>query len=87
MVYTLERGTFQTPAYAFVMLSFPLIRTSPVIPFMNIGVDCFGPFKIRLLEGEIKRVYGLIFACLVTRAVHLELLYDMSAEVSGKFIS
>ena len=69
------------------MLSFPLIRTSPVIPFMNIGVDCFGPFKIRLLEGEIKRVYGLIFACLVTRAVHLELLYDMSAEVSGKFIS
>ena len=50
-------------------------------PFTNICLDIFGPFQIRLGINKTKRgkVYGVIFTCLFSRAVHLDVMEDYSA--------
>lgn len=50
--------------------------------FSYVGIDCFGPLFVTVGRSRQKR-YGLICVCMVTRAIHLELLEDMS---SGSFI-
>ena len=59
-------------------------------PFFYIGIDCFGPFSVKQRRSEIKR-YGCIFTCLTTRAVHIEMLYNLEADtfINGlrRFIS
>ena len=42
-------------------------------PFSNVGIDCFGPFLVKRARSEVKR-YGCIFSCMVTRAIHLEMI-------------
>lgn len=46
---------------------------------MYCGMDCFGPFYVKEGRRELKR-YGLLFTCLCSRAVHIELLDDMTAD-------
>ena len=59
-------------------------------PFSVTGVDCFGPFRVKVKRSEVKR-YGCLFTCLTTRAVHLEKLDTMEADsfINGlrRFIS
>ena len=59
-------------------------------PFFYIGIDCFCPFYVKQRRSEIKR-YGCIFTCLTTRAVHIEMLYNLEADtfINGlrRFIS
>jgi len=50
-----------------------------VKPFTYVGIDCFGPLNVKFGRGTAKR-YGIIFTCLTYRAVHLELLFDMSLD-------
>ena len=45
-------------------------------PFSYVGVDCFGNFLVRVGRSKVKR-YGVIFCCLVTRAIHIEIVYSM----------
>ena len=42
-------------------------------------MDCFGPFYTREGCKEHKR-YGLLFTCMASRAVHIEILEDMTTE-------
>lgn len=42
-------------------------------------MDCFGPFYVKEGRKELKR-YGLLFTCLCSRAVHIELLDDMTSD-------
>jgi hypothetical protein len=51
-------------------------------PFTNVGMDVFGPFMIKKGRSEIK-CYGLMVTCLYSRAVHIEMLDDLSTD---KFI-
>ncbi|KAI4901564.1 hypothetical protein NFI96_009438, partial [Prochilodus magdalenae] len=48
-------------------------------PFFSTGVDCFGPYLVKIGRRTEKR-WGVVFKCLTTRAVHIELLSSMDAD-------
>ncbi|KAI4898690.1 hypothetical protein NFI96_003937, partial [Prochilodus magdalenae] len=48
-------------------------------PFFSTGVDCFGPYSAKIGRRTEKR-WGVVFKCLTTRAVHIELLSSMDAD-------
>lgn len=48
-------------------------------PFYLTGVDCFGPYLVKIGRWTEKR-WGLISKCLTTRAVHIELLNLMDVD-------
>ena len=50
------------------------------LPFSNSGVDFFGTFYIEDSKGILEKHYGLIFTCMVTRAVHLETCPDLNTD-------
>lgn len=75
-----------------IMGALPVERLKPARPFTNVGVDFAGPYSIKLsdklnmstrsrskLDEDLKG-YIAVFVCLVTRAVHLEPVTDLSAE-------
>jgi hypothetical protein len=48
-------------------------------PFFYTGVDCFGPFEVYIGRSRRKKtVWMIIFTCLITRGVFLEVLDEMS---------
>lgn len=47
--------------------------------FYSTGVDCFGPIMVKAGRRQEKR-WGIIFKCLTTRAVHLDLLKSMDSD-------
>ncbi|XP_014679031.1 PREDICTED: uncharacterized protein LOC106818875 [Priapulus caudatus] len=59
-------------------------------PFTYVGIDVFGTFLVKVNRSEVKR-YGCMFTCLVSRAVHIEMLYSLETEsfINGfrRFIS
>lgn len=61
------------------MANLPSERMETTPPFTYCGMDCFGPFYVKEGRKELKR-YGLLFTCLCSRAVHIELLNDMSTD-------
>ena len=61
------------------MANLPIDRLEATAPFTHCGMDCFGPFLVKEARKEIKR-YGLIFTCMASRAIHIELLDDMTTD-------
>ncbi|XP_049329531.1 uncharacterized protein LOC125794101 [Astyanax mexicanus] len=62
------------------MADLPIDRLTPDLPpFSHVGVDYFGPIEVRRGRGMAKR-YGVIFTCLTTRAVHLEVAHSMDTD-------
>ena len=53
--------------------------------FHNTGIDFFGPIivklskKTRANQAKAKR-YGVIFTCIITRAIHLEISGDLTTD-------
>ena len=65
-----------------VMGDLPEERTRPTAPFEFTAVDLFGPYQVR---DDIKRrvtmkVWGVVFCCMSSRAVHAELASTLSTE-------
>ena len=59
------------------MTDLPPDRVTPdKPPFTFVGVDCFGPFWIKRARSQVKR-HGVLFTCLVTRAIHIEVAQSM----------
>ena len=63
-----QRGSLQSQKFADLP---PDRLDDSVPPFTHIGVDYFGPFYVKEGRKELKR-YGVLFTCLVVRAVHVE---------------
>ncbi|KAL6471732.1 hypothetical protein MHYP_G00203820 [Metynnis hypsauchen] len=61
------------------MAELPRERLEASAPFTYSGMDCFGPFIVKKARKESKR-YGLIFTCRYSRAVHIEMLEDLSTD-------
>ncbi len=61
------------------MAELPIERVEVSAPFTFCGMDCFGPFVIKRARKEYKR-YGLIFICLSSCAVHIEMIEDLSTD-------
>lgn len=63
------------------MADLPLFRTIPARPFTFTGCDFAGPFQIKLNENRnasTTKGYVALFICLTTKAVHFEVVGDMS---------
>ena len=58
----------------------PLERTTQNLPFKIIGVDYASPLICKAKGGKETKVYILFFTCSLTRAIHLELLPNQSAQ-------
>ena len=70
----------QAPVIQQQMADLPADRvTADKPPFSRTGVDCFGPFFTKRGRSRLKR-YGILFTCLVTRAVHVEVADSMSTD-------
>ena len=76
-----------------IMSPLPIERMKPSPPFFNVGLDYFGPYVIK---GEVQKrtrgkAWGVIFTCLSSRAVYVDLANDYSTngflQVYRRFIS
>jgi hypothetical protein len=66
-----------------LMADLPKHRTTPSRPFTHTGVDYTGNVEIKLNKGrgvKTSKGYIAIFVCMTTKAVHIELVSDLSAE-------
>lgn len=68
-----EGGPYKMPPLA----PLPSARVRESQPFSRTGLDYFGPLYIKT-ENNAK-TWVCLFTCMVTRAIHLELLQDMTA--------
>ncbi|XP_045205909.2 uncharacterized protein LOC123558098 [Mercenaria mercenaria] len=69
----IEGGSYKMPP----MAALPQARVSESTPFTYIGLDYLGPLFIK--EQETEKIWVCLFTCMVTRAVHLEMVQNMSA--------
>ena len=62
------------------MADLPVDRVTPDHPpFTFAAVDLFGPFLVKRGRSMVKR-YGVLFTCLTTRAVHIEVAHSLSTD-------
>lgn len=62
------------------MASLPEERVTADVPvFSKCGVDFMGPIEIKVKRSTVKR-YVMVFTCLVTRAVHLEVAASLDTD-------
>ena len=70
----------QAPFKTQKMADLPADRVTPnKPPFSFVGVDCFGPFWVKRARSQVKR-YGVLYTCLATRAIHLEVAQSMDTD-------
>ena len=62
------------------MADLPSQRVNPSkVAFSRVGIDFFGPFYVSVGRRTEKR-YGVIFSCMVIRAIHLEIAHSLNTD-------
>ncbi|XP_076664982.1 uncharacterized protein LOC143367242 [Andrena cerasifolii] len=67
----------------YIMGNLPQARVTESRPFTNVGVDYCGPFFIKEKRHRNRnriKAYVAVFVCLAVKAVHLELVSDLTSE-------
>lgn len=76
---TICRRQNVSPVYQ-QMADLPKDRIQPdQPPFTCVGVDYFGPFEVKSRRSIVKR-YGVLFTCLASRAVHIEMASSLDTD-------
>ena len=70
-----EGGPYKMPP----MAPLPPLRVTEATPFSRTGLDYLGPLFLESAEGA-KKIWICLFTCLVIRAVHLEVVQDLTSE-------
>ncbi|XP_033348712.1 uncharacterized protein LOC117232989 [Bombus vosnesenskii] len=71
------------PPVEYLMGDLPEARITESRPFTNVGIDYCGPFYIKERRDRNRRkieTYAAIFVCLATKAVHIELVSDLTTD-------
>jgi len=66
-----------------IMGNLPSPRVVPDFPFVKVGLDYAGPFKLAVTTGRNPRylnAYVSLWVCMTTKAVHLELATNLTTE-------
>ncbi|XP_050294309.1 uncharacterized protein LOC126734653 [Anthonomus grandis grandis] len=74
---------FVAKSTKYLMGNLPKTRITPSRPFSVSGVDYAGPFSLRDRKGRnfrINKAYIALFVCFATKAIHLELVSDLTSE-------
>ena len=62
-----------------LMADLPALRLAPCTPpFYHTACDYFGLYTVKIGRNKTAKHYGVLFTCLNTRAVHLEMAVDCS---------
>jgi hypothetical protein len=78
LLYSLPLGggtPYDVPDHA----PLPEFRVTPAFPFTTTGIDYNAAFIVRIENGDWK-VYICLFTCAASRALHSELVIDLSAK-------
>ncbi|XP_063994038.1 uncharacterized protein LOC135171437 [Diachasmimorpha longicaudata] len=71
------------PPTDYVMGNLPAARVTETRPFLNVGVDYCGPFYLKEKKHRNRnkiKVWISVFVCFVVKAVHLEVVSDLTKE-------
>jgi len=74
---------FNNKAIEYKMGDLPPSRVCKTIPFTNTGIDFCGPFHIKekKFRNHTKiKTYVCVFVCMSIKAIHLELVSDLSSD-------
>ncbi|XP_062541377.1 uncharacterized protein LOC134209407 [Armigeres subalbatus] len=65
-----------------LMADLPSVRVNPAAVFLKVGVDLCGPFYIKypIRRSTPVKCFVAIFVCLATKAVHMEVVADLSTQ-------
>lgn len=66
-----------------LMAPLPEIKTQAILPFIHTGIDFAGPFDIKIStrrNASTAKGYVCVFVCMVSKAVHLEAVGDLSTQ-------
>jgi hypothetical protein len=61
----------------------PPARVQPTLPFQCVGLDCAGPVQVKQSSrrnAPCVKGYILLFICFVVKAIHLELVGNLTTE-------
>ena len=65
-----------------IMGNLPMERVSPALPFVRTGVDLYVTIAYRYLHRKLQPLKGyvVIFVCMVVKAVHIDLVTDLTTD-------
>ena len=69
------------PPHTTLMADLPPERLKPFSPPFSVTVvDLFGPFNLKTGRNRTKKAWGALFTCASVRAIHLEIVEDLSTQ-------